>query len=443
MPTNPLIEPETERAIIASALSGLPWDGAWIEPEDFGIDPHRYIWEALLTVKSHGHEPDLLTVSEQLKRDGHLGKRVSMNLLMELTQPEAIPLVQNWPEWVAIVKDRALRRQAQAEMLKLARDVQDLRKDPNALALVGSDRLANLAASGALELHDAEYGLELLKAQQEKIQRREFMGALETGIDGWDRYLGGLTPGVVTIIAGAPGTVKTGTIIRMKMNLAMKDYNVGSFMLEDPIVSYLKRPVSSASKLQLRKIGNQLMSTEEFDRFLYGIERMRPFARRIITEDRTSLSAARIATLSRQMVVQKGCKAIFIDNSSEIDHSAADGDRYDIQIGNGLRMIRDVAKTMMVPIVLLVHLKRPHDAKTEPRHVRPNCALLKNSGAYEEAARVIVGQWIDEDHPNHISYEVMKQQEGDKEFTFRQPFDSVTGLVENKGGEGPGGFVGY
>lgn len=438
MSREPLSSPQSEEAIIGTVMGGYAWDAAWgVEPEDFYVPGNRVVWEAILSVMSVGIKPDHLTVAAWLEKHGKLRTAGGPQRLMEYDQK--VPIVPNVAEWVGTVKDRAARRRVLEKHMEGANKVYDLKMDPQGLAMEAANDLYAIADAGIDDLQDAEYGLDLLLDRQRRIQMDEKVGVVPTYISMWDRYLnGGLTPGILTCIGGQPSGGKTAMKSRMILNLALRGYMVGAFELEDSILAFLRRLVSARSRIMGRRIGNRKLTDHEMAVFERAVQDCRKAAKNIIIENRRGLSAAQIAAKSRQMVKSKGCQVLFIDNSSEVDHNAAEGERADLRISHGVRLIRDVPLELDVPLVMLVHFHRPKDCgDKEPRNVRPTSGMWRGAGAYEEAMRIGVGTWMDPERPGFIANTVVKQTEGDKDYTFYVPMDDVAGLAMNDGGDGP------
>jgi replicative DNA helicase len=161
-------------------------------------------------------------------------------------------------------------------------------------------------------------------------------------------------------------------------------------------------------------------------------------------DERPNLSAYQIATKARQWVRKHGVETIWVDNASEVTVGEEQGERHDLKTAAMVRTLRNVAKTCDVPVVLLVHFKRPkaNNAK-EPRFIRPTSDLWKNAGAFEEAARVAVGLWLDENSPGGVVGTILKQTEGAKDVDFFMPMHESAGLIQPHGGVVCGETKGY
>lgn len=443
MTTKALADLEAERFLIGSVLTGTPWEDAWdLESGDFYSPANATIWECIKCMMSNGVAPDTSSLSDTLMRRGELNKVGDLKYLMTLDVN--LPFLPNVKEWARIVKERAFRRRVVAQARATAEAAGDMEQDAQALAMSASNELALLAGTSTQELKTGRDALRAIKDRQERIQKGEKEGLVPTGVQVYDHYLKGLTTGQLAIWGGCPGTGKTALKTRVLMNLIMRGFKVLTFELEDPLIAFIKRPVSQASRIQLRKLACEKLSDDEFKAFEEGVMRMMEFADNLYIEDRRKLTAPKMASIMHQAVKQHGVGAGFIDNGSEVNHKANKQERYDLDIDESVLVLRDCAITLDIPVVMLVHFTARDGipAGQEPRNVRPTNRMWRNSGGYEQRARKAVGLWDDPNRVGFVAAEVTKQNEGAKDFTFYMPLDTLTGLVRNIGGDGPAGFDG-
>jgi replicative DNA helicase len=432
-----LHSPEAERALLGACLSDpsiLPELAHTIRPEDFAEGLHGDVWAAFQSLHAGRRPVDHLTVSEELKARGQLAAVGGPAALMALD--EAAPLTSNAAECARTVREYATRR----AIVKIAREAAgngaSLQKDASGVALAAANAFASLAAAGARELQTMEVAMGEMLDDLQAIARGEKQPAIRTGIDVWDDALGGLPMEKLTCIGAYPSVGKTAVMVRMMANIAQAGVPVGVFSLEDPKAALLRRIVSRVSGVPVRR-----MATERLPEFLMesvgsAAERIYPMLRNILVEDRSGMTASQVAAIARQMVVQRGCKVIFVDHAGELKLDSK-AERHDLRLEEAIHQLRDVAKDLKVAVVLLAHFHRPKGGtdKDEPRNMRPTSAMWKNSGAFEQAARVAVGLWLDKDIPGGIVGTVLKQTEGQKDLDFWMPLHAPSGLVESMGGK--------
>lgn len=439
-----LADYEAERAVIGRTLAaGLSPDVADLRPEDFGHPAHLEVWKTVRRLEAAKQPVDTLTVADDLKVRGMLAEIGGPTFLMALD--EATRMEFNLPARVAVVRDRSRRRAAaavhQSSMARLA----DLNLRPEQVVLDSSAALAQLGAATTTARTTFRDAMNDFIDRMGAIRSGKDQQFVKTGIEIWDELMGGLERGKLILVGAYPSVGKGAAIGRMCLNMARMGTVSHLQSLEDPKIWLAKRYVARWSGVPVRRLMQAEPLPEHYETAVeQAVMECHSWADNIIFDDRSRLTDDQIAAAIRQSVVQCGANAAFIDNASEVDldHS---GERFDLRTGRMVRLFRDVAKDLDIPVVLAVHFKRPKGNVTkEPRFIRPTSDLFKNSGAFEEAARVAVALWLDENDPkSEIIATVIKQTEGEKDFDFSLKMHPSSGLVENKGGRKIEGLTGY
>ncbi|MCI0674090.1 MAG: DnaB helicase C-terminal domain-containing protein, partial [Myxococcaceae bacterium] len=272
------------------------------------------------------------------------------------------------------------------------------------------------------------------------VARGERQVCLPTGIEVWDELLGGLQAGVVTFIGAQPSVGKSALVGAMVRNLAQAGHRVGLFSLEDSPDWLPERAVAHDSGIPVKVLSTQRLYREQMQAVGDAATRAYEWAARVVREGRSGLTARQVAATARQMVVQYGCRAIFLDHLGELDVEAAQHDRHDLAVANAVRMLRDVAKDFGIPVVVCAHFHRPRgNSDAEPRYMRPSSASWANSAGVERMARVAVGLWLSKDEAlqGYVIATVLKQTKGDKDIDFAMRLHRPSGLIEKTGGRRP------
>lgn len=432
---------DAERAVLGCVLSGEDFEAARaLQPTDFHLPAHRHVWAAVQELFSSGQPVDEVTVAERLTAAGKLTESGGLPALMALTT--AVHIAANLASYVATVRDRSLRRAVIEECRRTALAASRLDEDAAGVALRGSDAFAQLGAAGASSLRTMADCLQDYCDELQQIASGAVEPCLKTGVDVFDEVLGGLQLGRLTLVGAQPSVGKSALKNRIMFNLAQAGVRCGNFELEDPVSATIRRGVASGSGVPVRRLASERLPEYLMHSVGEAISRMHEPFSRIWVEDRSSLTDVQLATIARQMVVQHGVKAIFVDNASEITFTANLG-RHDLNVAQGVRYLRNVAKDLNVAVVLLVHFHRPKDSSKEARNIRPTSTMWKESGAFEGMARVALALWEDVDLQGGVVGTVLKQTEGAKDFDFWMPLDGPAGLIESKGGRKRDGVLGY
>jgi len=125
-PSEPLCDEEAEQAMLGSALVD---DGAInlvadvLPPEDFYVEAHRAIWNAMLAVHHDGAEVDAVTLAKELTDRGHFNRVGGAAYLDQLI--DRVPVASHVEEYARIIAEFAWRRRLRIEAKRFGASVSD------------------------------------------------------------------------------------------------------------------------------------------------------------------------------------------------------------------------------------------------------------------------------------------------------------------------------
>jgi replicative DNA helicase len=434
---------DAEQALVHLAI----WERS-LSPRETGLPPEafthpawREAWRSALALEAAGKPANASTVVDHLKACGALQAIGGPGALMT-----GDLLVFDGPERIERVRVLARRRAIRDIGHKLAACAHDENLSPEKAGLDVSSELARLVATGNRATTTFRDAVNDLLDKLHQIRAGEYQEYLPTGIEAWDEVLQGLQRAKLGLLGAYPSVGKGAVMLRAILNAAAMGRKPGIFSLEDLKIWMAKRYVANFAGVPVRR----LMQADRLPEIYEGnversLEACHEWADRILIEDSSALTDDQIACQARQWVVKDGCTEIWIDNASEVDTTNAPGERTDLKVGRMVRLFRDVAKDLNVPVWLLVHFKQPQNSTSEePRFLVPTSSMWKNSGAFAEASRNAVALFLDKEEPETwVMGKVTKQTEGGKDSIFSMKFNASAGIVENSGGRKRRSDTGY
>lgn len=175
---------------------------------DFYIPKHELIFEAILTLYSHGEPTDVVAVTDELIKTGELQRAGGADYLHTLTS--IVPTAANAGYYASIVSERALLRRlvdAGTRIVQMGYSGQG-----EALDLVNNAQAEIYAVTGAEAAEDYVPLTVAVDAAVEEIEaargRDGQMTGIPTGFSGLDQLTNGLHPGQMIIIAARPAMGK-------------------------------------------------------------------------------------------------------------------------------------------------------------------------------------------------------------------------------------------
>ena len=203
---------DAERATLGSVLmdrDAIIAVAAWLAPEHFYLEKHRWVFEAMLACYARRVPPDLQTVSDDLRRSNRLIEVGDLAFLVELAN--SVPTAYHVEYYARIVERTAVLRrliQAGGKIAALGYDETDdveqtLDQAEQELFSV-SQRKGMQGFLPLAQIIDQYY--EYLNDVQEHGSE---MAGLPTHFIDFDRLTGGLHKSDLLILAARPGVGKS------------------------------------------------------------------------------------------------------------------------------------------------------------------------------------------------------------------------------------------
>lgn len=422
-----------------------------LSPRDTGLTADHFdhpgwreVWRSALALEATGKPPDAIEVMDHLKARGALAAAGGPAALM--APMDGMPPIWDAAGRIARVREMAERRTLKSLGLALANAAHDGNLPTTKAATEAIGKLSAMVATGNRATSTFRNAVDDLREQMHRIRAGTYQEYLPTGIAAWDEVLQGLQRAKLGLLGAYPSVGKGAVMLRAILNAAHMGRKPGIFSLEDLKVWMAKRYVADRSGVPVRRLMQADRLPEHYEKNVTDAVRgCHDWADRILVEDSSGLTDDQIAVTARRWVVQEQCTEIWIDNASEVDVSQAPGERTDLKTGRMVRLFRDVAKDLNVPVWLLVHFKQPQNSTSEePRFLVPTSSMWKNSGAFAEASRNSVALFLDKEAPQDwVCGKVTKQTEGDKDSVFLMRFNATAGMVDNAGGRRRRDDAGY
>ena len=175
---------------------------------DFYVPKHELIFDAILTLYSHGEPTDVVAVTDELIKSGELQRAGGADYLHTLTS--IVPTAANAGYYASIVSERALLRrlvEAGTRIVQMGYNGQG-----EALDLVNNAQAEIYGVTGADAAEDYIPLTMAVDAAVDEIEaargRDGQMTGIPTGFSGLDQLTNGLHPGQLIIIAARPALGK-------------------------------------------------------------------------------------------------------------------------------------------------------------------------------------------------------------------------------------------
>ncbi|MFN0729430.1 replicative DNA helicase [Polaribacter gochangensis] len=378
-----------------------------LHPDAFYDKKHQEIYAAIYALFQNSEPTDLLTVSQQLRKEGKLELVGGDFYLINLTQKVASSAHIEYHARII------LQKYIQRKLISISSDIIETAYDET----VDVFDLLDLAEGKLFEVTQgnlkkgSEDAGDLVKQALKKIQdisNQEGMSGLETGFTKLDALTSGWQPSDLIIIAARPGMGKTAFVISMAKNMAIDfGHPVALFSLEMSSVQLITRMISSETGLTSEKLRKGNLEAHEWEQLNVKVKKLSDAP--IFIDDTPSLSIFDLRAKARRLVSQHGVKIIIIDYLQLMTAGGSagkGGGNREQEISTISRNLKALAKELAVPVIALSQLSRA--VETRGGSKRPLLSDLRESGAIEQDADIVsfifrpeyygLTEWDDDDH---------------------------------------------
>lgn len=255
---------------------------------------------------------------------------------------------------------------------------------------------------------------------KEAAQNHSYITGVKTFLDDLDRVTLGFQPQDLIIIAGRPSMGKTALAIDLARKQAKGlDLPVAIFSLEMSASQLTDRLLSSDTQIPLENIRKGGLKFDEWQRFDRHVEEIKNYPIHIC--DKGGLSISEIYSISKSWKLKHGIGAIYVDYMQLISNNTLGKNaNREQEISSISRRLKQLAKELNIPVVVLSQLSRACEARADKR---PMLSDLRESGAIEQDADMVI-------FPFRPDYYDPNAEAGCCELIIAKNRNGKTGMVE-------------
>jgi replicative DNA helicase len=361
-----------------------------LKTDDFALDSHRKIYDAMLHLVEVGHAVDIVTVTDYLGKQKELDAVGGLPYLYSLS--EGLPRKLSIESYVRIVRDKSLMRQlltvcdmGMIEASDQSREALDVLNQVTSRLTEISEHAVTGGFSDITAIVKDSFGS--IDALYE--QGREVTG-LATHYIEFDRMTSGLQESELTIIAARPSMGKTAWAINIAENAAVRGGKVVAvFSLEMSKASLLRRMLASQALVNSKAIQTGMLMRDDRAKLISGLERL--MESKMFIDDTPGITLAEMRAKARRLKQQHGAlDLIVIDYLQLMTGSAGAQKGFENrtqEVSAISRGLKALAKEMRVPVVALSQLSRASEQRGGDK--KPLLSDLRESGSIEQDADVV------------------------------------------------------
>ncbi|MCP4599501.1 MAG: replicative DNA helicase [Proteobacteria bacterium] len=435
---------EAEAAVLGGILlnnEALPLIQDAIKPEDFYVEVHRRIYEAIEGLSLASLPVDHVTLGNELKNRGDLEKIGGAVALANLT--DSVATIANIEYYAGIVKEKAaVRRMIYATQEVTARGFSDY---GDAAEFLDAAEAAVFKASqqhiGSPFYHISQIVKKTFTDIELAAGNTGEVTGVPSGFISLDKKTAGFQKSDLIIVAGRPAMGKTSLALNIAVNAAVETKRPAIvFSLEMSKNQLVRRMLSSEGRIDASRIRGNKLEKDDWPRLIQAANDLSQTE--IYLDDSAPMTPLEIRAKSRRLMAEKGLSLIVIDYLQLMRAGGKRMDNREQEISEISRSLKGLAKELNVPVIALSQLNRGVESRPDKR---PMMSDLRESGAIEQDADLILFVYRDEVYNKETDSEgiaeiiIGKQRSGPVgtvELRFSREFTRFDNLV--RGPEQPG-----
>jgi replicative DNA helicase len=414
---------EAEESVLGAILldpNALPKTMEILSEEHFYQVANQKIFRGILNLFNKNITADLVTVTDWLKQNKMLdeigGPEYLSNLVGNLLT------TANVEHHARVVLDKAIKRnviQVGMEMLK-----NSFEDNQTAAELVdyAQNTVFQIKEKGLRKEPVSIRGyITKIIETAEAMRGARMITGVETGYYELDEITSGFQKAEFIVVAGRPSMGKTAFVLNVASYAAIKN-NVptGIFSLEMSGEALVQRLLCSEAKVSLRNLRRGMLGNEDWVNLATAAGNLDKAP--IFIDDSAQLSIYELKAKARRLKADNNIEMLIIDYLQLLEGSrAARAVSRQQEISEISRSVKALAKELDCPLVVVSQLSRMPEHR---EHKRPILADLRESGAIEQDADVVVFIYRDE------VYDPQTEKKGIAEINVAKQRNGPTGIIE-------------
>ncbi len=359
-----------------------------LRPSSFYNEAHKKIYEAILSLSNNEQAIDMLTVTEELRKNGLLEEIGGAFYITQLTGKVASAAHIEFH--ARIIAQKFIQR----ELIRVSSEIQKSAYDDT----IDVYNLLDFSERQLFEIAEGNIKKETLKLDtaialaieqiKEAGKQEDGLSGVPSGFSGIDRITSGWQKSDLIIIAGRPSMGKTAFVLSMARNMAV-DYNkpVAFFSLEMSTIQLVNRLIVSETELPAEKIRNGKLENYEWEQLDYKIKKLVDAP--VFVDDTPAISVFELRAKARRLKAKNDIQLVVIDYMQLMTLGGdSRGVSREQEVSAISRSLKAIAKELNIPIIALSQLNR--SVETRGGDKRPQLSDLRESGAIEQDSDMVL-----------------------------------------------------
>jgi replicative DNA helicase len=379
---------EAEMAVLGSMLmdeDAISVAAEHLSTDNFYKDIHRKIFAAILGLYNANKAVDLITLTDELKRQGSLQDIGGASYLTALAN--TVPTAANISHYVNIVKEKSILRTLinnSTRIISLCYEsegnISEVVDTAEQLVFEVSDR-----KSQGTYLHLKEVVKDSIETIDRLYQKKEHVTGVPTGYVDFDIKTAGLQPSDLIVVAGRPSMGKSALALGIAEYAGVtQKIPTAIFSLEMSKEQLVQRMLCSHAKVDAHKVRTGYLATSDWPRLTAAAGKLSEAP--IFIDDAPAISVMELRAKARRLKAHHDIQLIILDYL-QLMRGSLNMENRQQEISEISRCLKALARELRVPVLAISQLSRAVESRTDHR---PQLSDLRESGAIEQDADVVV-----------------------------------------------------
>ncbi len=380
-----------------------------LRPESFYREAHRAIYEAIANLFERSEAVDVITVTEELRRNGTLEKAGGVSYLTSLAN--SVPTAANAEYYARIVEEKCILRELVTSASRISNLVYEGNEEAEVILDEAEQMIFNIAQGMQRQ---RPYRLkEVLMDTFDRIEylysHRGSVIGVPTGFPDLDNLTSGLQPSELIILAARPSSGKTTLSLNMACHAAVAEQvPTVIFSLEMAREQLAQRILCSEAGVEAHRLRTGFLQDDDWPRLTRAVGKLGEAP--IFIDDTANISVMELRARARRLKAEHNIGFIIIDYL-QLMHTRGKFDNRQQEVSEISRSLKALARELQVPVLALSQLSRAVEQRQDRR---PMLSDLRESGAIEQDADVVMFIYFnpESEHPNVADIILAKHRNG-------------------------------
>ena len=375
-----------DRDALADALEIL-------RPEHFYKEAHQVIFSAMKDLADRNQAVDIVTVVEELKRRKTLTKVGGEVYLAQLENKVSTAAhAKHYAELV--YKKFVIRDLIHTGTALVQRCYKEEDDDPQTLIDSAADQIYKLSQRQKLSgfVSSKDLAPEVMELLEKAFKNKNTIQGVPTGLSEFDHKTGGLRKSDLIILGARPSQGKTALALNIAHHACVEcNIPVAFFSLEMGRHIIYERMLGAAAMAEIHKLRSGYFEKSKWSDLTREMGRLANAP--LYIDDTSGISITELRMRSRRLASElkkqgKELGLIVIDYLQLIRGGERRSESRQQEVSEISRMLKDLARTLDVPVLALSQLSRKNEDKTRTDN-KPMLSDLRESGSIEQDADVV------------------------------------------------------